>query len=335
MKNLEQIGNNLLPAIAYGDAAGLPVETKSRKHIHEKFGRIDRLVSVQENPFYVGEFDRGTWSDDTQLSLAVAHSLIKTRGFDLRSMADEHVAAYNQTPQITRPDGQAVKRGWGGSTTNSVERYMATGDPETCGEKEGMGNGVIMKMAPLAFWLIAREYDRSVAYDISDEFTSLTHDNDISRVSSRVHLDALWHLTESDYERMSFAEAVMSSAVRHETKLGESSRANSTALNYLTRGVDGVEDIMKNTDGKGFYVPQTLAMAYGAFMVHDGHFAGSVYEAVNLGGDTDSTASIAATMANLKSGGAFEIPGDFEDTLDHEQLREVSGQFTRLVLENK
>lgn len=332
MKSLEKIGERLIPAVAYGDAAGLPVETKTRDEIAEKYGTIDRLIPTHANPFFQESLGRGTWSDDTQLTLVVANSFLRAGAFDMRAIADGHVNAYHDTPELVRPDGRKTKRGWGGSTVNSVRRFMESGDFGTSGERGGTGNGVIMKMAPLAFWLIARDYDRNAAYDISDKFTSFTHDNKISRVSSRVHLDTLWHLLITDYDEKSFAQAVMSSAERHEAELDETSYANSTALEYLARGVDDTKDILENTDGKGFYVPQTLAMAYGAFMAHDGHFTDSVYGAVNLGGDTDSTASIVATMANIKNGGAFDTPSDFEYTHDYHRLSEISEKLTRLAV---
>lgn len=74
MSKIENIGEQLLPAIAYGDAAGLPVETMSRERIAETYGSIDHLLPATCNPFYIGEFTPGTWSDDTQLSMAVART---------------------------------------------------------------------------------------------------------------------------------------------------------------------------------------------------------------------------------------------------------------------
>ena len=74
----------VLPAIAYGDAAGLPVEAMSAEQISENYGRITELQAPSDHPFFPGSA-RGTVSDDTQLSLAVARSLIKNNGFSLES----------------------------------------------------------------------------------------------------------------------------------------------------------------------------------------------------------------------------------------------------------
>ena len=53
MSRFERIAENLLPSIAYGDAAGLPVETRDAEYIRDMYGAIDRLMPTRENPFYI------------------------------------------------------------------------------------------------------------------------------------------------------------------------------------------------------------------------------------------------------------------------------------------
>ena len=45
-------GSKLIPAVAYGDAAGLPVETLSAQKIEYDYGYINQIVSPPLNPFY-------------------------------------------------------------------------------------------------------------------------------------------------------------------------------------------------------------------------------------------------------------------------------------------
>ncbi len=213
---LQKAAHNLLPATAYGDAAGLPVETWSAARIKAEFDEVKELLPTRYNPFYVREFEAGTWSDDTQLSLAVARAIIKANGFDMRVIADEHVVEYNQTPQITKPSGQCVKRGWGGSTTYAVERYIDGTPIDQCGQPDGSGNGVIMKMAPLALWLIAQEIPREEVYPLLDQFTSFAHDSVVARVATRTHFDVLNHLARAPYPLTKFGDVAYRSAVDHE-----------------------------------------------------------------------------------------------------------------------
>ena len=322
---LRTIGEELLPTIAYGDAAGLPVETKSHQQIAAQYGTIDELIASRENPFYMGEFAAGTWSDDTQLSMAVARALARAGKFDMVAVAGEHVAEYNNTPQVIKPSRQVVKRGWGSSTTRAVERYIAGTPWQECGEPNGAGNGVIMKLAPLAYWLIAHSTADREAYQQLDAFTAFTHGSFEAQVASRVHYDMLAYLATEDSSVGDFGELPYTTALWHEGALGKHSNDVSSALRFLdSEKALTMPEILHRTDGKGFYVPQTLAMAYGAFIMSGGEFSDGVYTAVNLGGDTDSTASIVAAMSLFHHGHIEERPDDFAQTLQYDDLVKAS-----------
>jgi ADP-ribosylglycohydrolase len=308
---LKHQGESLIPAIAYGDAAGLPVETRSAAYIEKHYGTIDHLIPTHENPFFLGEYSPGLWSDDTQLSIAVARGLTNADGFDIEALAETHVAAYDDTTNMQcEKDGKVVtvKRGWGGSTTAAMERLKDGVSPELSGTKDGSGNGILMKMAPLIYWQVARDTPREERYEQLDRLTNMTHDSDVARLCTRIHGDVLHYLLMQDYNKDDFLALLDESITKHEFATGLPG-AIRDLLGYL-HGDMTKESILMRTDGKGFYAPQTLAMAYGSFVMYEGDFTSSVYEAVNLGGDTDSTASIVAAMANFKSREALVLPDD-------------------------
>jgi len=314
MNMMEHKGNVLIPTIAYGDAAGLPVETRTAKYIEQKYGTIRSLLPTKENPFFTGENEPGTWSDDTQLTLAVAKALIKADGFDIHAMADAHLDAYGSTKEIYRK-GKWVKRGWGGSTIDAMEKIKSGVSPLESGTVDGPGNGVLMKMAPLAYWQAARETSDDERYAQYDALTNMTHDSATTRLTTRVHGDILVHLMKNGYEREAFLEELASSVSKHEGATLADSEARDI-LSYLPE-VHNRNDILTRTDAKGFRAPQTLAMAYGAFMLNEARTTDSMYEAVNLGGDTDSTASIVGAMSALASREVVLIP------IDHQQLDQL------------
>lgn len=262
MSRFERIAENLLPSIAYGDAAGLPVETRDAEYIRDMYGAIDRLMPTRENPFYKGLYSPGTWSDGTELSVAVAKGIVKAQGFDMGVIADEHVAMYDQAPQITKPNGQTIVRGWGQSTTGAVQRYMEGIPIEQCGTKDGAGKGVIMKMARLALWHIAMDTDKDKVYDDLDALTAFTHDSPVAQVATRVHFDILFYLSNRRFNVREFADVGYWPAIDHQQEIGGSNKELSQALSYLIDfPAPTTQDILENTDRKGFYVPQTLAMA--------------------------------------------------------------------------
>lgn len=328
-RSINSMGENLLPVIAYGDAAGLPFETRSARHIADTYGSVSKLVPPTENPFYIGEYPAGTWSDDTHLSLAVAKALIRARTFDIYTQADLHIEALEETPSI-EADGEIKKLGWGGSTTDAVRRLAEGVSPEYSGTKQGAGNGVLMKMAPLVFWQVAQGVSRQDRYKQYDQLTSMTHASPDAILASRVHGDVLAYLMANSYEKHRFLEFLDEQVKYHEEITGQREML-SGRFSYFHANTDAWS-ILKHTDGKGFYAPETLAMAYGAFIQHAGKFAPGVYEAVNLGGDTDSLGTIVAVMSHFAQKGEQVLPDDFEKIVNIDGLRRVSRELTRIAL---
>ncbi len=317
----------VLPAIAYGDAAGLPVEAMSAEQISENYGRITELQAPSDHPFFPGSA-RGTVSDDTQLSLAVAESLIRTGGFSLKSLAAGHVAAYRQTPRTA----EGAPCGWGGSTIKAMERMISGVSPRESGEKGKAGNGVVMKMAPLVVWQVLGEVDGRTRRGQYDLLTNMTHNSEIARICTRLHGEVLSALLEE--------RTVSEAADRFIQGLAVNGFSRESELLYqaVNHPCQTDEELVKRyaagKSGKdyGFYAPETLAIAYDIFLGAGGDMSAAVYRAVNLGGDSDSTASIVAAMIACQSGGVYKEPPDMESVQGIEQFRTVSTQLAEAAL---
>lgn len=326
---LTRQGAVLIPAIAYGDAAGLPVETKTAAYISERYGVISELMPTNENDLFGSAENPGTWSDDTQLTLAVAKALIRAKGFDLDVIAQEHLVAYDETPEILRK-GKMVKRGWGGSTISAMEKLREGVDPLHTGTIDGPGNGVLMKMAPLAFWHHVRNTSPRASYTQYDQLTNMTHNGAVARLTTRVHGDILAYLLREEYSKRQFMTVLEGSLALHAFEMTEYGRRGGVKVGFMLDQFmylyDDVtkESILSHTDGKGFYAPQTLAMAYGAFIANDGEFTSSVFEAVNLGGDTDSIASIVAAMSAFKTKDVLRMPNDHQNIEQLDMITSIS-----------
>lgn len=316
----------VLPAIAYGDAAGLPVEGKPAEHIRERYGRITELQAPSDHPFFPGSA-RGTVSDDTQLSLAVARSLINN-GFSLESLADKHAAAYRQAPRIA----EGVPCGWGGSTVKAVERMISGLSPRESGEKGKAGNGVVMKMAPLVVWQVLGEVDKRTRRGQYDLLTNMTHNSEIARICTRLHGEVLSALLEGRTVSEAADRFIQTLAVNDFSK--ESELLHRAVYNPCQTDEELAECYAAGKSGTdyGFYAPETLAIAYDIFLGAGGDMSAAVYRAVNLGGDSDSTASIVAAMIACQSGGVYKEPPDMESVQGIEQLRTVSMQLAEAAL---
>lgn len=326
-ERIYQAARQILPAIAYGDAAGLPVEAMSAGQISENYGRITELQAPSDHPFFPGSA-RGTVSDDTQLSLAVAESLIRTGGFSLKSLAAGHIATYRQAPRTA----EGVPCGWGGSTIKAVERMISGVSPRKSGEKGKAGNGVVMKMAPLVVWQVLGEVDGRTRRGQYDLLTNMTHNSEIARICTRLHGEVLSALLEGRTVSEAADSFIRNLAVNNFSK--ESELLHRAVYNPCQTDEELAERYAASKSGTdyGFYVPETLAMAYDIFLGAGGDMQAAVYRAVNLGGDSDSTASIVAAMIACQSGGAYKEPPDMESVQGIEQLRTVSTQLAEAAL---
>ena len=326
-ENIYNAACEVLPVIAYGDAAGLPVEGKPAEYIRERYGRITELQAPSDHPFFPGSA-RGTVSDDTQLSLAVAESLIRTGGFSIESLADEHIAAYRQASRTA----EGVPCGWGGSTVKAVERMISGVSPRKSGEKDKAGNGVVMKMAPLVVWQVLGEVDGRTRRGQYDLLTNMTHNSEIARICTRLHGEVLSALLEGRTVSESADRFIQTLAVNNFSK--ESELLHRAVYNPCQTDEELAERYAAGKLGTdyGFYAPETLAMAYDIFLGAGGDMQAAVYRAVNLGGDSDSTASIVAAMIACQSGGVYKEPPDMESVQGIEQLRTVSTQLAEAAL---
>lgn len=339
MKNLE-VGENLLPAIAYGDACGLPFETRPANEISS----IGGLSSIRENQYLdipkLLKNQKGIWSDDTHLSIATALSLINSQGFNLKDMAEHHVRAIKCVRGLTIDDNlmpaivTASKRnGYGKSTVESIDRIAEGIDPKISGNDQGSGNGVLMKMAPLVLWSVSG-MSKELSDDDVVQFTKMTHASTESIVTSLVHRKVLESLYFEDFDNKDVYDYAYEEALTYEKQLKDKKRTVSNMLGKFIGKRIGYQEIIDSFDDKsraGLYAPETLMMAYGSFHL-ESEFPKSVYRAVELGGDTDSVASIVGAMSVFQYG-EVDFPDDIEDVFAIDRLRRTSDSFAKSLIE--
>ena len=144
-----------------GDVLGAPHEGSGADDIRHRMGANVRnpILTFARNSHSHPDpkrWDKFSWTgtDDTQLTHVVAKSLIEAHGFNARHQAESHVAA-----------AQVSTEGWGkaqvsgarelGAFFRDSERGRSFDVWPTAKPDEGLGNGVAMKVMPLALWATA------------------------------------------------------------------------------------------------------------------------------------------------------------------------------------
>jgi ADP-ribosylglycohydrolase len=294
--------------IAIGDALGVPAETKTAEEIRNGIGRITNYMSAKEHKWYK-DLPIGAWTDDTQLSLAIAESLSACGKVNMVDIAKKHVTA-------------AVKystRGWGDATKSAVQKLRDKVHYSESGTEGSAGNGVVMKIAPLAAYFFSRRgsgQDWSLTKDEAKVITDLafmTHLSQLAVASAFAQVYAVMYCLEKSHKEFVIGEFLDRAC--EGARLGESLRMDTNKDKLSKRIIqlkkmfakDGIptdEEMVKAFGGGTCYVYNSLPFTY-AFFLRDPNSIEALYDVINAGGDTDSNGSMVGSLLGALNGDIF------------------------------
>lgn len=287
------LAKSILFGVAVGDAIGAPHEFKSRK---------DMRSSPASGPSGFGTWNQepGTWTDDSSLTFCLAESLIN--GYNPKDISRRFVA--------WKSDGYWSARGevfdvgvTTGSSIDKLELMLESGviDFDRLAREAdefSNGNGSLMRILPLLIHLRSlTDSDEKTKFDLVAKTSALTHAHVRSIAACQIYLD--------------FADALASGTDKYEAyealREFEGGRLESlgipeTETNRFSRILS--EDIMEIPEskiGSSGYVIDTLEAAVRCFLISE-DYSDCVLKAVNLGGDTDTIASVAGGLAGIYYG---------------------------------
>lgn len=280
---------------AVADALGVPVEFKPRS-VRVK----DPVAEMRE----YGTFrqPKGTWSDDTSMTIAGFDALKK--GLDYQLVMEAY-QAWADNAEYTATDKVFDI---GNATGMALNRFGMGYSPLKCGgtDVRSNGNGSLMRILPAVFYCAKHMSDASLAdrLDIIHKFSCLTHAHDISLIGCGIYACIAWRMLEkpdldSVYAGLREAEAFYADWA-HFSRYARIFRPDFAQLPYSAIESSG-------------YVVTTLDAALWC-LLNSETYADCVLKAVNLGEDTDTVAAIAGGLAGLLYG-QEGIPADWLDAL--------------------
>lgn len=289
--------------IAIGDALGVPVETYDAARIKREF---DRVLTYRTNPGHKWAKNKcaGQWSDDTQLTLAIAESLIACGRVDINDMARRQLAIIDELGDIE----------FGGSTRDAFARLRNGISPLESGKtvkpNRGKGNALPMKIAPVGAYLaslvINKRSDASMAKDVSG-MTAMTHHTEVALQSAFAQVTATAYCFLEDLVVTEFWEALLLT-IDHARTLGFPGDSEELGLPFRMLAAQDLTALsfdevaaLQGTGKDRFKVYRSLPLAYTCFL-RNPHSMESMYEAVAVGGDTDTNASIVGGLLGALNG---------------------------------
>ncbi|HLE27570.1 MAG TPA: ADP-ribosylglycohydrolase family protein [Anaerolineales bacterium] len=282
--------------VALGDALGWPVEFLDRPRIRAKYGR--QGITAPPNP--------ALYTDDTQMSAAMAEALIETGEADLDTLMEalgrQFIAWKNDPVTASRAPGTTCIRG-----VNALER----GAPwRESGVRDSKGCGACMRVAPVGYFY---QHSSSTLANVARSQNWLTHRHPTADAASvgaaylvKLALDGVVP-QELPHRVLAFTtgmspefEAAIQRAVEVKDWPDEE-----TALGYVGP-----------TRGGGWIAEEAVAMALYCVLKRPDDYVAAVRLGANIDGDSDSVASIAGGIMGARLG-SQAIPEDWVARLEN------------------
>ena len=158
--------------VAIGDAMGLPVQFNRREYF--KTHPVTEMLGHM-----VFDMPKGSWSDDTSMTLATVDAIIKDKDVNIKTIADNFVKWLCENEYT--PTGKAYDIG--NTCMKAVMNYAkGKATAENCGLTGDMdnGNGSLMRILPIAYFCNAKKLSEEEIYNVVKSVSSITHAHEVS-----------------------------------------------------------------------------------------------------------------------------------------------------------
>lgn len=307
---------------AVADALGRVFEQLSPGEVKAIVGadeKVDRYYPSDVNPklqFDTKELGLGQWTDDMQLTRATLRAITRGAGeIKMDLIVEEHVAELERSRA----------RGWGKATFLSVERLKKDPNSAVSGEKDANGAGVLMKASAIGLWHAIpwpeadNRLDSNTEYQASQTiihemlpFARMTHYGIEAFVAAVVHAYAVSGIARGAfmshwYDGLIDALIALAKVCHHSLGVPDSETHEVLCLlrdsnrSSKIRGADAIGATFKSGSFASCLAYNVLGAAYASIRSAYG-YGDIVSETILAGGDTDTSAAVAAQLICAESG---------------------------------
>ena len=270
-----------LVGTAVGDALGMPVEGYDPKQIQLKYGEIREMLS--------GKLPAGSYTDDTEMMIGVAESLIENRGFNGEHMAKTFIKNFDSS------------RGYGFGVQIVLQLISERESWEEAaknlfGGVGSYGNGAAMRIAPVSIFYYDN-FDELKKTAVKTAKITHTHPLGVEGAVLQAYAIALalnqHPLKNLDIENFlqtlqNFVKSEVYKNKIKKIKLLLSKKTSKWEVIFLL--------------GNGIEAFNSVPTAIYSFLANYNGFEDAVTYAVNLGGDTDTLGAMTGAISGAYHG---------------------------------
>lgn len=285
MTDLQSKFIGALLGTAVGDALGAPVEGW-------RFTEVQSLDRAGVR----WPMRSGRYTDDTEMMIGVAESLISRKGFDGADMARTFIRNYDPA------------RGYGPGTKAALQRLRAgahwsEASKGLFGGAGSWGNGAAMRIAPVGLFYYD---DVDTLRMIAEHASQITHAHELGREGAVLQAIAVAFAVRG--ERRGLLDALKGFAHQEEY------RVKLQKLEALLEAESSTEEEIITELGVGEAAFESVPTAIYAFL-RFASFEASVTYAVSLGGDSDTIGAMTGALSGAYYGGEA-IPAEWLERLE-------------------
>ncbi len=287
---------------AVGDALGVPVEFSTRE-------ALDNSPVTDMLEFGTHSVPKGTWSDDTSMSLCTLAAL--KHGYSLQRIMHNFGRWYFEDKFTATGKTFDI----GNTCSTAIENYFKYGKAlQDCGLNSDYsnGNGSLMRIHPIALYLYNISQSKRLLnlsdIKIIENVSALTHAHPRSQLACLIYCSLLWIILNPPKTPDLFNKNLVRVALRnleisfkHYRKSGSDFCNYFNEMKYFNRIVADIENLPREEIQSDGYVVHTLEAAIWCLLTTD-NYKDCVLKAVNLGDVTDTTAAIAGGLAGALYG---------------------------------
>lgn len=322
-KNIVQ---ETLIGFAVGDAFGTAVEFMPRETIRNL--NLNDMLGCDTHRKFDGYWSKvipaGAWSDDTSMIIATMDAFNSAGKFDYKCIMDNFVNWWNKGKYSSLD----FPFGLGKTVGKALDRYLKGTTPTQCGGVEYMdnGNGSLMRILPFSLYCIENNLNIDDTVKLISEASSLTHGNDISKMSCVVYTEFLKECIRTKN---------VANALNHIIRIGYKKYFDNKVIKEFDRVLS--YDIISLKDSEinqsGYVVDTLKSVLYS--VLKGKNYEETVKIAVNLGYDTDTVAGITGSIAGVLYG-VEDIPERWTNMLKRKTyLEEIADKFQQTLINTK
>jgi ADP-ribosyl-[dinitrogen reductase] hydrolase len=295
-----------LTGVHAGDSLGAPYEKKEPEHIASDLADRGGLVAFSyDDPWgKSGFFPAGRPTDDTELTAALAQSLVERKGSEPHHQYD----LFRRAVQGESFVWEGIADGFGGTTRLMLDAPTYAEALQRVDRPVVPSNGSLMRSAPLALW--GRNLAPAVLDDAVRESSRVTHLHESAVLCSVVYTRVLTSILHGATPHEAWEEARSQTYEEHDPW-----------IEHLMRGVAELPEPEatnvwlrpKRPQGRAGTAYHTLHIALWSTL-NASSFADGLECAVRFAGDTDTQAAVAGGLLGAHYG-LSGIPREWQDAL--------------------